>query len=72
MTLMYSGSRGSLRTQNERDHLDLMYYMTFTYSGPKGSLGTQNVPNWFDRHMVHLVALMAHGGPRKLGMARYT
>ena len=102
MTLIWSGSQGSLSKENVWNWIDhgvshivapmahwgpsmpwMVWCTKFRYMViPRahggdikwlpGLIGTQNIWKWLDRDMVHIVAPMAHWGPRTPGMARWT
>ena len=72
MTLMYSGSRGSPRTQNDRDYLDLQVAHVVApraHWGPRRSIIAQ--PTWHSC-IIHIMAPVAHWGHKILKIATCT
>ena len=72
MTLMYSGSRGSLRTQNDRNDLALQVVHTVALRAQWDQKGIQWLKATCHLCIIHKVAPVAHWGPGTLKITRFT
>ena len=72
MTLMFSGSRGSLRTQNDRNYLVLQVVHIVALRAQWDQKGLQWLKPTCHLCIIHIVAPVAHWGPRTLKITRFT
>ena len=68
--VMYSGSCSSLRTQNDRNDLDLQVVHIVDLRAQWGSRRSTMAQPTCLSCIIHLVAPVAHWGPRTLKMSR--
>ena len=72
MTLMFSGSRGSLRIQNDRNYLVLQVVHIVALRAQWDQKGLQWLKPTCHLCIIHIVAPVAHWGPRTLNITRFT
>ena len=72
MTLMFSGSRGSLRIQNDRNYLVLQVVHIVALRAQWDQKGLQWLKPTCHLCIIHIVAPVAHWGPRTLKITKFT